>query len=350
MPIPTGISGSRAAAILGLSKYATPFSVWQDLMEQRHGEGWNAKQGYAYEPFEGNTATEFGHAFEDSVVYLTEQKTGHMITLRESEYSTTIITKGTAVGPTTLTSSPSPVITCHIDGIINRDKLFEGKHCNFRVFGLDWGEPGTDRVPTAIQTQVQHNMMLTGLEAAVVSVLVLPKTVQDFEAEGWQAHHDTINGVHFLKNHETDQIIDPLEWAKTFAEIGNFHQYHIEARPDTQKLLKEMYSDFWHKYVLTDTPPDAVDYGDVKRMFTSPKGVLVVDEAQAEWMREYKEITREIGASGFLAKRKVFLKNQILKFAMDKTTVMDDDCQEKIIFMDNSGRKVGSYDGKTFRG
>jgi hypothetical protein len=331
MPIPTGISGSRAAAILGLSKYATPFSVWQDLMEQRHGEGWNAKQGYAYEPFEGNTATEFGHAFEDSIINLTEKKLDHVILDREAVFTDGGFT------------------TCHIDGIINRDKLFEGKHCNFRVFGLDWGEPGTDRVPTAIQCQVQHNLMLTGLESAVVSVLVIPKTVQDFEAEGWQAHYDTLNGVHFLKNHETDQIIDPLTWAKTFAEIGNFHVYKIEARPDTQKLLKEMYSDFWSRYIIGDEVPDAVDYDDIKSQFTAPKGELVVTDSIKEMISEYSGIGKEIGASGHLKKRQNFLKTQILKYAKDETTIIDDDSQERIIFLDNSGKRLGTFNGATFR-
>jgi hypothetical protein len=341
MPIPTGISGSRAAAILGLSKYATPFSVWQDLMEQRHGEGWNVKQGYTYEPFDGNTATEFGHAFEDSIVKLTEQKTGLNIIDREAVYNDGEFT------------------TCHIDGRIGDDlyrDLFEGKHCNFRVFGLDWGEPGTDRVPTAIQCQVQHNMMLTGLEAAIVSVLVIPKTVQDFEAEGWQAHYDNLNGVHFLKNHETDQIIDPLTWAQTFAEIGNFHTYNIEARPDTQKLLKEMYSDFWHNYVLTGVAPDAVDYDDIRRQFTEPKGTLVISASDriggediADIMREYKNITKEIGDSGHLAKRKKFIKTQVLKFAREQTTVEDDESAERVLFLDESGKRLGSFNKKGFR-
>lgn len=355
MPIPTGISGSRSAAIIGLSKYATPFTVWQDLMEQRNGNGWNAKQGYLYEPFEGNSVTEFGHAFEDPIVKLTEQATGHNITEREREYPITKITKGTAVGPTTSIDSTNPVVTCHIDGIIN-NSLFEGKHCSFRVFGLDWGEPGTDRIPTAIQCQVQHNMMCAGLVDAHVSVMVLPKTVQDFEDEGWQAHYDNINGVHFLKNHETDQIVMPSEWAKVFAQIGNFHQYHIEAKPDTHKILRELYYEFWGRYVVPCVPPEAVDYSDIRAMFTEPKGTLVISqddkiggESVADIMREYSDITKEIGASGHLTKRKKFIKTQVLKFAADKTTVADDESVERCLFLDESGNRLGAYNKKGFR-
>jgi hypothetical protein len=354
MPTPTGISGSRAAAILGLSKYSTPFTVWQDIQEQRHGDGWNKSQGYVYEPFQGNSITEFGHAFEDSIVALTEKVTGHQITDREMECH--LIMKKTAISSTFLPSQ-RPEITCHIDGkIFDYTKLFEGKHTNFRVFGMDWGEPGTDRVPTAIQCQVQHNMAVTGLTEAIVSVLVIPATVQDFEDQGWQAHYDSVNGVHFLKNHNTEQIIDPMKWASVFAEIGNFHQYHIEAKPDTQKLLLEMYEDFWQKYVIGETPPDVVDYEDVRRVFSEPKGTLIISETDtiageliADAMREYKDINGQIGNSGRLAKRKIFLKTKILDFAKDKTTVLDDESQEKIVFRDETGKKLGQFDGKTFR-
>lgn len=332
--LPIGLSASRGAAVIGLSKWATPFSVWCDIMEAKK-PGFCTANGYEYTPFQGNNATAFGNAFEDAVIELAEKSSGNTIEDREGAYSV----------------DGAEFVTCHIDGRYHGTKCnHEGKTTNYRAFSAAWGEPGTDRVPQEIQVQVQQQMMCNGSDSTIVSVLVFPSTADEFTEQGWQAHHDQLNGVHFLKNHETDQIVMPSEWAKVFAQIGNFHCYEIEAKPDTHKILKELYSEFWNKYVVPCVPPDAVDYGDVKRLFTAPKGVLVVDESKAELMREYREITKEIGASGFLAKRKVFLKNQILKFAMDKTTVMDDDCQEKIIFMDNSGRKVGSYDGKTFRG
>jgi predicted phage-related endonuclease len=343
MPTPTGISGSRAAAIIGLSKYSTPFTVWQDIMEQRHGDGWNEANGYVYEPFQGNSATEFGHCFETPIIELTEKRTGHQIIDRERVFGFNNI-------------------TCHVDGIINK-KLFEGKTANNRVFGLDWGEPGTDRIPTAYQCQIQHNLLCSGLTEAVMSVLVFPCTVQDFEDQGWKVvtleNPYTRDQRYALLQGEwtsDNQPVDPMEWAKVFAQIGNFHNYYIEAKPDTQKLLLEMYEDFWQKYVVEETPPDAVDYSDIKRQFSDPKGTLIISETDkqsgeliADAMREYKSVGREIGKAGYLSKRREFLKTQILKFARDKTTVEDDDSQEKIVFLDETGRRLGSYDGRIFR-
>lgn len=328
---PTGISGSRAAAIIGLSQYATPFTVWQDLMEQRQ-PGFNAERGLEYIPFQGNPATEFGNAFESSVIKLTENKFKTKITDQERVF----------VHP------DKSFVTCHVDGV-TVSKHFEGKTANHRAYGATWGEPGTDRIPTIYQVQNQHCLMCSGLPETLMSVLVFPKTVQDWDSEGWKAHFDTINNVHFLKNHETDQIIMPDKWAQSLFEMGFFHNYHIEAKPDTHKILLELYDEFWRKYVLEGVAPEAVDYSDIRRMFIEPKGVLVVPEKQAEWLREYRSIGKEIGASGFLKKRQMFLKNQILKFALEQTVVADEDAAERVLFMDEAGKKLGGFNGKTFR-
>lgn len=97
--LPVGLSASRGAAIIGLSKWSTPFDVWQQIMESRQ-PGFNASRGYEYIPFEGNNATDFGSAFEEAVISLAEQEAGNNIIDREGAYSV----KG------------QDYITCHIDG------------------------------------------------------------------------------------------------------------------------------------------------------------------------------------------------------------------------------------------
>ena len=188
-----------------------------------------------------------------------------------------------------------------------------------------------------------------------MSVLVFPKTVQDWEAMGWEAKEYGIDGLVGLYL-DGNFVCIPEDWAETFSQIGNFHTYHIEARPDTQKLLKEMYADFWHTYVVPCVAPDAVDYQDIRRQFTEPKGTLVISEKDriggediADIMREYKNITAEIGASGHLAKRKKFIKTQILKFAREQTTVEDEESIERVLFLDEAGKRLGSFNKKGFR-
>ena len=82
---PVGLSASRGAAILGLSKYQTSFGIWQTIMEQKK-PGFNKKHGYVYEPFEGNVFTRWGTAFEDSIIELAEEKQRSEIGLREAHY------------------------------------------------------------------------------------------------------------------------------------------------------------------------------------------------------------------------------------------------------------------------
>lgn len=334
--LPVGLSGSRAAAILGLSQYSTPLSVWQDIMEKRR-PGFNAEREFLYEPFTGNASTRFGHAFESSVIELAEQAHGGRIINQEGEY--------------TAQKFGLDYVTCHIDGWYEGTQvLHEGKTVNERAFRTSWGEPGTDRIPAIYAAQVQHQLLCTGAEENILSALVFPKTADEWEEAGWEVvkgkeWHDKDN--FYLVNGNT--TCHPHSWAKALAQMGFFHQYTIQAKPDTHKLMLEMYEDFWERHVLTEQPPEITDYEDIRRCFPEPKGTLVVDNEMAAMLREYKDIGKEIGSGGHLKKRQGQLKTQILKFAHDKTTVADDDAQEKVVFRDDTGQKLGQFDGKTFR-
>lgn len=339
----TGVSATRASAILGLNQWKTPLLAWQEVME--HIEpGFNASRGFILPEREDKAVFRWGHAFEDSLITLAKMKTGERIADREMMVSTT---------------GGKPNAFAKIDGRYSTHELHEGKTTNFRAFDLKWGEPGTDRIPQEYQVQVQHQMMCADAEKCIVSVLVFPRPVDDWEDEGWTIM-EMENGSEYRliktkaegtpSEMNIDSVVDfPVNWASTLNQMGYFHQYPVESKPDQHKLLMEAYEHFWGKYVLTKTPPEIDDYEDVRRTFTAPKGTLVVSDDAARWMREYRDINREIGSGGNLKKRKDYLKTKILKFAKDKTTVADNDSQEKIVFRDNAGNKVGSFNGTTFR-
>ena len=334
---PVGISGSRAAAILGMSKYTTPFAVWQQIMETLK-PGFNAERGYILEPFEGNASTRFGLSFESSVIELTEAATGKAITDREGEYYI----------------DGAVPITCHIDGRFSNPHIFEGKTVYSRGFDKFWGESGTDRIPVEYQCQVQNNMMVTGAESCTVGALVFPRSPQEWEDEGWRAYtdvnqltHEDMSILHLTHEDKTIKTVKPIEWAESLAEMGYFHTYEIQAKPDTHKLLKEMYADFWNKYVLTETPPENdLDYDDIKRMFTAPKGELLVPQHIVDKCLEYKSIGKEIGSGGYLKKKQAQLKLEIVDYLKDKTTVESDESQEKVTCLDATGNKVGTFNNK----
>lgn len=373
---PIGISGSRAAVVLGMSPWSTPFNVWQDIMEARE-PGFNAAHKYDYEPFEGNAATRFGLAFEDAIIELAEDKRGPIIN-RELLYGKRLESPGLCYGYEAV-EDVNCEITCHIDGMYHGTNiLHEGKTTVAHGYSDKWGEPGTDRIPIENQIQVQHQMLCTGAEECIVSVLVFPKRPSEWEEEGWIATPQKLY-IPGGEGNYPKYSIDPYKWAITLNQMGYFHQYTIKADPDLHALMLDKYKAWWERYVLTETPPEAETYDDIRAMITAPVGTIIVDPDTARWFKEIKDIGSEIGATSNLAKRRDQLKRLILNRAyirehelcphdrqldykscrgqcnLEKCSVgqgkpvLDDESSNKWIFRDDSGKKLGSY-GRNAKG
>ena len=349
---PKGISASRGAAVLGLSEFQTPLEVFQRIMEERE-PGWNAAHKYVLPPEPDNAAIRWGTAFEDAVVELAQRAQGKKIVGRERFFGYRLSHPGGRS-----ISMPSCEITCHIDGhyaeSVNQQKpppLHEGKTTSAFTFREKWGEPGTDRIPRIFQVQVQHQMLCAGAEEAIVSVLVFPETPDKWEALGWQVRQS--EGQWILRKYEDDgyslRETDTIIWASVFAEMGYFHQYPVRANPEAQRLMVEAYREFWHKNVLTGTPPEPRNYEDVKRLFPEPKSTIVVPDYIERKIAEYKGIVEETANA---KKRKERLKTIITKWAAEHRGegVEDDESMEAVIFRSGSGAKLGQYarqkDGK----
>ena len=172
MPTPINISASRSAGILGISQWSTPVTEWLNIMEAME-PGFCEKNGYKWEPpvkdEDKSAVFRWGHAFEDSVIKLSEDAQGRKINDRESLCEYQGLQKG------------ENYITCHVDGIYEyisgefSPKIHEGKTTFARAFYKKWGEPGTAHIPAEYQSQCQHILMCTGADEIVVSVLVFPK-------------------------------------------------------------------------------------------------------------------------------------------------------------------------------
>ena len=311
---PKGISGSRVAAILGLSDYQTPFSVWQRICEERR-PGFSAERGYVPLEEVDNAPIRFGLAFETAIACLAEHRTGLSIYDREREFS-------------------EDFNTCHVDGIFSDGAMYEAKTTVLFSYWQGWGEPGTDRVPQSYQVQAQNNMRLSRAPFTRLFVLIFPRRPDEWESEGI-----------------TVETINPLEWATVIDEMGLMREYRIEASASLQQLLHERLSHFWHTYVLPEREPEIDCYADLRRAFPAPVGTLVVTEQEESWLAEYRMIGEEISPSGRLGRRREELKTLVLKSARSRagSAVPDEESGDKLIFRDSTGRKVGSFDGKTFR-
>ncbi|MDR0475088.1 MAG: YqaJ viral recombinase family protein [Treponema sp.] len=343
---PKGISASRGAAVLGLSEFQTPLEVFQRIMEERE-PGWNTAHGYALPPEPDSAAIRWGSAFEGAVIELAERVTENEIGSRESFFSCYGLD---VTGKPLYSSGIYNYITCHIDGryYVGGDSLHEGKTTSSSIFYKKWGTPGTDHIPRTYQVQVQHQMLCTGASEAIVSVLVFPETPEAWEKMGWKARN-TPTGDWMIEKIIDDKCLDfthPANWAKVFYQIGCFHQYPVKANPEAQRMMAEAYREFWEKHILTGIPPEPHNYDDIKRLFTEPVGTIVCDTAMTAWWREYDAIRKEIGESGNAAKRMKKLKLRILNETRKTNPVMDDESQEKVIYRDSSGNKLGQYSKK----
>ncbi len=257
-----GISGSRSGAILGLSKYKTEFSVWLDIMESMK-PGFCEDNGYIKDEFKGNTATRFGNAFEDEVLKATEINYQKEITDQQHLFK-------------------KDFMSCHVDGVMG-EYLIEAKTTSYFSFKDSFGEPGTDRIPPEYGTQVQHNMMVSGLDKCIMPVLVFPKRQAEYEAEGIGVDNDF-------------SMIDIKKWVEVLVEMGSLKYYEIDANPRLQQMMLRAYQEWWTRYIDGCTPPEPENYDDIIRMCSAPVGTIICHDEDLNNRKTsvYKSINSDI--------------------------------------------------------
>lgn len=136
----TGIGGSDAAAVLGMSKYKTPLDVYAE------------KVGDALE-LEDNGPMLWGRLLEPVIRQRYADETGRAV----------------AVPPDILRHASRPFMIATPDGITDDGRLLEIKTSRTAD---GWGTPGTDEIPTAYLLQVQHYLAVTALPVADVAALI----------------------------------------------------------------------------------------------------------------------------------------------------------------------------------
>lgn len=315
--IPVGISASRGAAILGLSKYQEPLDVWLKIMEQRE-PGFCAANGYEAPEFVDNAATRWGNAMEDKICEFAEDEQGDAIVDREKLH----INKN------------HRFVTCHIDGlyrtsVLENITLHEGKTVNPKTYRSEWGEPGTDHIPRDYTVQVNHQMACTGAEQVIVSVLVFPK-MQDELPDTRDLTIKQINA-----------------FADTLRMIGNFYQYLVARNYELIRMMLAAYDEFWHKNILEKTPPEPKSYDWIRRMIKSPVGSCVATEEIERLSVQYKTMGKE---ESHLKKQREEIKKRLLNHMRKNSDAdIDDDATDRIVLYGSNGQKLHSFNGKMFR-
>lgn len=345
MPTPINISASRGAAILGLSNWSTPLNIWLQIMESRD-PGFCEKNNYKFPEFEYSAPMRWGHAFESAIIELASEKQGCSIMNREKLYGISFDKKYTEYNSASLSDLQ---LTCHIDGQFNSKLLHEGKTTSFFYWKDNFGEPGTDKVPVEYQIQCQHQMICTGAEKVILSVLVFPRRVEEWEEMGWEIRKNC-NEVYHLHRENFNEKLDITEWAYCLDQMGYFYQYEIPANPELQALMIQHYTEFWNENVIKGIVPEPKTYDDIKSICREPVGTIVATEEIERFMSEYKNIKSELSSTSPLAKRADQIRVAVLDYMRKHgADAIDDDSSDKFVLRDRAGQKIGSY-GKNKNG
>lgn len=135
-----GIGGSDAAKALGLSKWGTPLSLYEEKIgvAKPKDETWEMKRGKALEPL-------LRQDYADS--------TGRNV----------LLPKGI------LRSKKYPFMLYNPDGMTEENMLIEFKTAQY---GKEWGDTDSDEIPHDYLLQVQHGLIVTGFSACDVRVSI----------------------------------------------------------------------------------------------------------------------------------------------------------------------------------
>ena len=174
------IGASEVAAILGLDSYRSPLRVYQE------------KVGEA-EPFAGNDLTALGNEFEDGVARLWARRSNATVEPDGTEY----------VHPRL------PFFRGHIDRKIVAP--FDGGLEVKCSSAMEWGDEGTDQIPSKFVPQVQSYMLLTGRQEWHVAALL------------WGNY-----GPPSLRGYVVQRSAEFCEFIEH--EVGRFWADHVEAR------------------------------------------------------------------------------------------------------------------------
>lgn len=212
-----GIGGSDAAAVCGLSKYKTPYQ----LFLEKTGDNVNQiNNDYVY----------WGNTLEDVVANEYEKRTGKKLTTTTQ----------------TIFSKEHPFMCANVDRLIVDDNAILECKTSSSYMRNQWGEPGTDQVPTHYLLQCAHYAIV--LNAAYVDLAVL------------------------IDSHD-------------------YRIYRYERNQALEEKLIEHEKKFWFDHVLKNVPPLPINNQDAVKLWNSSvSGMVTANSIIQQKIAELKEV------------------------------------------------------------
>ena len=228
---PIGLGGTDIGAILGLSPYKTPLELWSELVSgdmPANRDLLHLRYGQHTESF---VASEY-ERFSDLFTVKHEPTLFH----KKHDYMFGHIDRFVL---------DTPDIPAVVDGVVTASRLLECKTSS--AFSKnDWGEPGTDQVPSLYLVQCAWYLAITECERADLAVL-----------------------------------------------IGNsdFRVYTIERDLELEGLLLSHAENFWHEHVLCKEPPAPISVQDASILFPkeAPNSCVLANEEILQIITAYRQ-------------------------------------------------------------
>jgi len=142
----TGVGGSDAAAVLGISPFSTAYELYLDKLDQAPPEDKNFLKEGRY----------WGSVLEQPVSDRYAEETGYKIQKANK----------------LIRSKEHPFMIANIDRkVVGEDRRI-GFEAKTAVWKEGWGESGSDEIPAYIMCQVQHYLAVTGYDVWDLAVLI----------------------------------------------------------------------------------------------------------------------------------------------------------------------------------
>ena len=248
-----GIGGSECAAVLGVSKWATPLEVYANKT--------NPEQ--ALKP--ASVVMDMGTILEPYIIKAYEQRTGKTCEKPQER----------------LVNPKYPYLFANLDSWINGTNLIlEAKTTG--NFAEGWDEEETDQIPLEYLCQVAHYCIVGDA-------------------------YKTVEGADILALNRFS---------------GEFRLYKYKRDAELEELIIKKTEEFWHKYVLTKTPPPPTSRDDIAKIYNIARPESFI-EANEEIENKYQRLTRLKEGIKELELQKELVENEVKMYMNDHESLLD---------------------------
>lgn len=286
-----GIGGSEVGALIGVSEYETPFSIWNTKM-------------YGGKDISGLAAVEWGHRLEDVVaqkiaeeINLVSRFAGGLWADRERDFL--------RVTPDRFACKPrswkaEALIECKTAG---DDEYWESGE----IFPQGVSAKSLGSAPLGYQAQAQWQMGIIGLPVCYLGCLVLGRERQFFVVK-----------THFDKEW-FDEMVTEAERFWVTNVLGAEPPMHNLRHPKTEELLKQLNPNVIRPSV--DLPEDAIEW---LKDYKQAKADAEAATARLDSIKNYFRLWTGDAGAGYLGETKVVSYPEVKTSSIDVTRLREE--------------------------